>query len=137
MSKPVAAVIDKLALIEIRDKKLLVTRSHGKDAWYMPGGKRETGETDHQALCREIQEELGVALDPTKLTHYGTFEGPAHGKPVGTIARLTCYTGAYEGEAEASAEIAEIAYFAYDQRQQVGPTGQLIMDDLKAKGFIA
>ncbi len=136
MSKSDAAVIDKLALIEIKDKKILVTRSHGKDAWYMPGGKRELGETDHQALCREVLEELNVVLDPTQLTYYGTFEAQAHGKPAGTLARLTCYTGPYQGETTASAEIAEIAYFAYDQRQQVGPTGQLIMDDLKAKGLI-
>lgn len=129
-------VIDKLALIEIRDKKLLVTRSHGKDAWYMPGGKRESGETDHVALCREIQEELGVELDPTQLIYYGMFEAQAHGKPEGTLARLTCYSGPYHGKPAASAEIAEIAYFTYDQRQQVGPTGQLIMDDLKAKNLI-
>ena len=128
--------IDKLALIEIRDKKLLVTLSKGKDAWYMPGGKRELGETDHAALCREIKEELGVILNPAQLTYYGTFEAQAHGKPAGTRARLTCYTGPYGGEPQALSEIAEIAYFSYDQRHRVGPSGQLIMDDLKAKGLI-
>lgn len=46
-------LIDKLAWIYIKDKKILSTRSKGKDAWYIPGGKRELGESDHEALFRE------------------------------------------------------------------------------------
>src|SRR5687767_11654832 len=83
--------IDKLALIEIRDKKVLVALSKGKDKWYVPGGKREAGETDEQALVREIQEELGMALDPLKLEYFNTYEAQAHGKPAGTLVRLRCY----------------------------------------------
>jgi hypothetical protein len=33
--------IDKLALIEIRDRKVLETCSYGKDKRYIPGGKRD------------------------------------------------------------------------------------------------
>lgn len=42
--------IDKLAFIDLKNKKLLSTLSKGKDKWYIPGGKREDGETDEQAL---------------------------------------------------------------------------------------
>ena len=56
--------IAKLAFIEIKDRKVLETCSFGKDKWYIPGGKREEGETDEQALIREIKEELLVDLKP-------------------------------------------------------------------------
>ena len=32
--------------------------------WEFPGGKIETGETQKQALIREIKEELNVKIDP-------------------------------------------------------------------------
>jgi hypothetical protein len=45
--------IDKLAWIELRDKKVLETLSKGKDTWYIPGGKRENGESDEAALVQQ------------------------------------------------------------------------------------
>ncbi len=52
------------ALIE-RGGDVLVARRHprGQRAgkWEFPGGKLETGESERQALAREIREELGVA----------------------------------------------------------------------------
>jgi 8-oxo-dGTP diphosphatase len=46
--------IDILALISFKDKKMLNVRSKIKDLYYLPGGKREKGETDAEALVREI-----------------------------------------------------------------------------------
>jgi 8-oxo-dGTP pyrophosphatase MutT (NUDIX family) len=37
------------------------TKSKGKTKYYIPGGKRENGESDEQTLIREIAEELSVA----------------------------------------------------------------------------
>jgi 8-oxo-dGTP diphosphatase len=48
--------IDKLAWIHIVDGKILCAISKGKDTCYLPGGKREGNETDHEALIREIKE---------------------------------------------------------------------------------
>lgn len=72
-------IIDKLAWIELKDKTVLSTKSYGKDKYYLPGGKRETGETDEQALVREINEELSVTIDNKTLNYIGTFEAQAHG----------------------------------------------------------
>lgn len=49
---------DKLAWIYIKNRKILSTRSKGKNVWYIPGGKREKGESGKEALIREVKEEL-------------------------------------------------------------------------------
>ena len=130
------AYIDKLAFIDIQDKKLLSTKSVGKDTWYIPGGKREENETDHQALIREVKEELTVDLIPESITYYGTFEAQAHGKPEGTIVRMTCYKAKYQGQFKASSEVAEFQYVPYVWKEQSSPVDKLIFDDLKMKGLI-
>ncbi|MDJ1505473.1 hypothetical protein [Xanthocytophaga agilis] len=45
--------IDKLAWIELKNKSILSTRTSGKDKYYIPGGKRELGETDVQAFAEK------------------------------------------------------------------------------------
>jgi 8-oxo-dGTP pyrophosphatase MutT (NUDIX family) len=73
------SLIDKIAWIRLEEGKILSTRSRGKDVYYIPGGKRELGETDVQTLVREIREELDVAIGPSSATHAGTFQAQAHG----------------------------------------------------------
>ena len=128
--------IDKLAFIEIKDRKVLETLSNGKDIWYIPGGKREPGESDIQALMREIKEELSVDLIPGTLQLYGVFETQAHGKPEGTLVRMTCYTGKYIGNLTPSAEVGHMDYFPYSKKHLTSPVDNLIFDDLKRKGLI-
>ena len=89
--------IDKVAWVHVADRRLLSARSRGKDAYYLPGGKREPGETDEQCLAREISEELAVRIDPASLAYLGQFEAQAHGKPEGVVVRLRCYAGGYAG----------------------------------------
>ncbi len=130
------AYIDKLAFIELKDRKVLETCSYGKDKWYIPGGKRDGGESDEQALIREIQEELQVDLIPETIKYYGVFEAQAHGKPEGTVVRMTCYTARYNGELTPSAEVEKMDWFDYSRRDDVSPVDQLIFDALKAKNLI-
>lgn len=128
--------IDKLAFIYIKDRQILMTLSKGKDTYYIPGGKRESDETDEQALIREVQEELTVTIKKETIKHYGTFEAQAHGKPPGTIVRMTCYEADFSGELQPSSEIQDLAYYTFAQRDIVGPVDQIIFDDLKQKNLI-
>lgn len=128
--------IDKLAFIKIRNRRVLETRSAGKEVWYIPGGKREAGETDQDAIIREVKEELNVDIRPETLAHYGTFEAQAHGKPEGTAVRMTCYRGDFVGELTPSAEIEEMAWFDYSKKELTSPVDHLIFDDLKNKNLI-
>lgn len=131
-----AGGIDKLALILLRDGKILCARSRGNDAYYMPGGKREAGETDVQALAREIREELCAGLVPASLKFFGVFEAQAHGRAEGTTVRITCYTGELSGEPKPANEIEEIAWLAYADRGKTTPAGYLIFDRLKEAGML-
>jgi 8-oxo-dGTP pyrophosphatase MutT (NUDIX family) len=55
-------LIEKVAWIRLEDGQVLAARTHGKTLFYLPGGKPEPGESNEQALAREIAEELGVTL---------------------------------------------------------------------------
>ena len=129
-------VIDKLAWIHIVDRKVLITRSTGKDTYYIPGGKREEGETDEQALIREVKEELSVDLQSDQLEFVQVFEAQAHGKAEGVIVKMTCYSGPYTGELEADSEIEEVAWFAYADKAKSSPVDNLIFDWLKEQDLI-
>jgi len=128
--------VDKLAYIFIQDGKILVSLSKGKDTWYIPGGKREAGESDQEALIREVEEELTVNLIFDTIKKYGVFEAQAHGKPEGTIVRMTCYTADFEGQLQPSAEIDKLDFFNYSRKLETSPVDHLIFDDLKKKGLI-
>ncbi len=63
--KPTVRVV--AALIQNSDSRVLITQRRAQAfmplKWEFPGGKVESGETDQQALAREIQEELDVIVD--------------------------------------------------------------------------
>ena len=130
-------MIDKIAWLHLHNGQLLSTRSRGKDRYYIPGGKREAGETDHQTLLREIKEELTVDLDPASLEHAGTFEAPAHGHPEGVLVRMTCYRATYIGKLQPAAEIEEMVWLTFRNRPEVSAVDQLIFDWLREAGLLA
>jgi 8-oxo-dGTP diphosphatase len=129
--------IDKLAFVYVQDEKVLMSRSRGKDTWYIPGGKREPGESDVEALIREVKEELDVHLIPETIRWYGVFEAQAHGKPEGVMVRMTCYVATFSGELQPSNEIESLAYLGYADKAMGAPVDYLIFDDLYARGLIA
>lgn len=130
-------MIDKLALIYIEDRKILAAKSRGRDTYYIPGGKREPGESDEAALVREISEEISMVLNPSFLEFYGEFQAQAHGQPAGVLVRLRCFITGERAAVQAAAEIDEVAWLSYADRPKVSLAAQLLFDDLKEKGLIA
>lgn len=127
-------MIDKVAWLRLEDGKILSTRSRGKDVWYLPGGKREPGESDVETLVREIAEELTVAIAPESVVPAGVYEAQAHGHAAGVVVRMTCYAADYAGTLAPSNEIDELAWLTYADRARVSPVDQLIFDDLHRSG---
>lgn len=59
-------MIDKIAYLHLRNGKILSTRSKGKEAYYIPGGKREGQESDIETLIREVKIICGYSSEYCK-----------------------------------------------------------------------
>lgn len=129
--------IDKLAWLHIQGERLLCARSRGKVSCYLPGGKREPGESDGEALARELREELSIEILPETMVHVGVFAAQADGKPQGTTVRLTCYRAEFRGQITPAAEIEEVLWIGYQDRERCSPAARLVLDWLKERGMIA
>lgn len=72
------------AVIRRDDKILLALRPKSKSfggLWETPGGKAEPGETDEEAIRRELREELGVEATVVSLLGEATLDPPITSKP--------------------------------------------------------
>lgn len=71
MSEPLKLITVAAALLINAERRALFTqRPEGKAAagqWEIPGGKLEPNEPPELALCREMDEELGLTIQPKDL----------------------------------------------------------------------
>ncbi|WP_066553149.1 (deoxy)nucleoside triphosphate pyrophosphohydrolase [Croceicoccus bisphenolivorans] len=110
-----AALIDEESRVLMHRRPL--AKHHG-GLWEFPGGKVESGEVPEAALCRELAEELGIAVDSRDLSPACFATGPAvpgAGTPL-VILLYTCrrWTGtprALEGEGVTWCDPAQCAAF--------------------------
>lgn len=126
--------IDKIAFIEIQKGKILSTKSKGKTKYYIPGGKRENGESDEQTLIREIAEELSVAIIPNTAEYIGTFSAQSDGEKEGINVIMTCYKAKYSGTLKANTEIEEIKWLNYNDLDIISEVDKKIFSFLNEKG---
>jgi ADP-ribose pyrophosphatase YjhB (NUDIX family) len=73
---------------------LLIKRGHEPEEgrWSLPGGRVRPGESDPQALVREVREETGLQVEPGQLI--GEVERPA---PGGAIFDIHDYAATVSG----------------------------------------
>lgn len=99
----------KVGLCVIRGGQLLLARSRGDKHFQIPGGKIEPGENDIDALTREVEEDLAVALVPDSPVHLATFEAQAASQR-DVLVEIRLYNGAIDSIPKASSEIAELVW---------------------------
>jgi 8-oxo-dGTP diphosphatase len=90
---------------------LLLVRKQGTQAFMQPGGKPEPGESDLQALRRELREELGCGCEVTVDDYLGCFRAAAANEP-GAIVEARVYRVRLAQAPSPRAEIAELIWLA-------------------------
>lgn len=105
--------------VQVVDGRLLAVRSTGRDRFYLPGGKPETGETLEQAVAREVREELGVELSCIRPAF--TIQAPAHGLLTPHMLTMHCFYAAAHGRPQPAREIAELAWLEIPADERAAP----------------
>jgi 8-oxo-dGTP pyrophosphatase MutT (NUDIX family) len=131
-----STLIDVVAWICIRDRQVLCARTRGNDVFYLPGGKREKGESDWEALRREVQEELNVNLIAETFTKLMVVQEVAHGYTKPTQVTMRCFGADYRGEIIANSEIEAIAWLRYTDLDQCAPATQRVLKYLYQQQWI-
>ncbi|WP_346400467.1 NUDIX hydrolase [Pseudomonas syringae] len=101
------------ALLIGADGRTLLVRKRGTQAFMQPGGKIEPGEPAPQALARELEEELGLIVDPAHAVFLGEFTAPAANEP-GFEVNCQLYEVRTDAQAVPAAEIEEVLWVDAD-----------------------
>ncbi|MCH5487636.1 NUDIX hydrolase [Pseudomonas syringae] len=101
------------ALLIGADGRTLLVRKRGTQAFMQPGGKIEPGEPAAQALARELEEELGLIVDPAQAVFLGEFTAPAANEP-GFEVNCQLYEVRTSAQAVPAAEIEEVLWVDAD-----------------------
>ncbi len=100
-------MITKIAAGIIKDKRLLVVaKEKYEDEFMLPGGKKESGETDVETLKREIKEELGVSINKYKYIDFYETKAMLSNEDI----KISLYLVEIDGEPTPCSEIVKLKY---------------------------
>jgi 8-oxo-dGTP pyrophosphatase MutT (NUDIX family) len=132
--------IHKAAGVLIKDGKFAVVKSKNFPFYITVGGKIEAGETVEQALVRELAEELGVTVDPSKTKFITTIDSLPSEEFDKYLQIELYHVLEWAGEAVPQAEIESLLWvdssFTNDERLSSVLRAQII-PHLKGVGLIA
>ncbi|WP_095145148.1 MULTISPECIES: NUDIX domain-containing protein [unclassified Pseudomonas] len=97
------------ALLIGPDGRTLLVRKRGTQAFMQPGGKIEAHELPVNALARELEEELGLVINPAHARFLGQFSAPAANEP-GFIVQADIFQLAVDVPVSPAAEIEEVIW---------------------------
>ncbi|MCK1791423.1 NUDIX hydrolase [Pseudomonas violetae] len=122
------------ALLIGPDGRTLLVRKRGTNAFMQPGGKIEAHEKPIHALARELEEELGLVIDPTHAAYLGQFSAPAANEP-GYVVQAELFQLSIKADVSPAAEIEEVIWIdpATDGKVMLAPlTRDLILPFYRA-----
>jgi 8-oxo-dGTP pyrophosphatase MutT (NUDIX family) len=99
------------ALLIGADGRTLLVRKRGTQAFMQPGGKIEAGEPAVDALARELEEELGLRINPASAGYLGSFAAPAANEP-GYEVRCELFEVRIDVDVMPAAEIEEVLWIS-------------------------
>ena len=122
-----------VGVIDIQECKLLINTKD--QIWTLPGGKVEDGESDLEALTREVKEELS----DSKLTEpifYKSFEGISPRNKSQIDVRT--YFGKVVGTLKPTSEIIDVRRASYEEMQNYNLSNltREIVNSLKKDGYL-
>ncbi|WP_085606780.1 MULTISPECIES: NUDIX domain-containing protein [unclassified Pseudomonas] len=97
------------ALLLNPEGQTLLVRKRGTTAFMQPGGKIEPHELPVHALARELEEELGLVIDPEQASFLGQFSAPAANEP-GFVVQAEIFQLTIDTEVSPAAEIEEVIW---------------------------
>jgi 8-oxo-dGTP diphosphatase len=105
--------IHKAAGIIIKDRRLLVERSKGKDVFIAPGGKLDPEETSEDALVRELKEEFQLTVSKDDIELFGVYYAVAAGSHnAGKKLRMDVFTVKNAAEIRPDSEVEEVRWIS-------------------------
>ena len=116
-----------------RGRLLLIKRGHapGAGLWSLPGGRIEPGETDAEALVREMREETGLAVQTGRLI--GTVRRPGQG---GDVLDIRDYAATVTGGTLRAGDDAAEARWVADSELESLPITEGLVEALTGWGVL-
>lgn len=96
----------------------------------------EAGESDTDALQREIQEELGIKLISKSIKQKMIIEAEADGYASAQL-EMKCFAADFEGELSIHSEIEDLAWISFYERSKCAPAAQLAIEYLYKAGALS
>lgn len=110
----------KIAAAVVSDStgRLLLVRKRNTSFFMQPGGKIDAGETALEALCRELNEELGLIVNSDRLSPLGLYSAPAANEP-SVMLDAYLFSLVLDERVTAAAEIAEAKWVTREEAWQL------------------
>ncbi|MEO8329068.1 MAG: NUDIX domain-containing protein [Candidatus Nanopelagicales bacterium] len=130
MTSDQAGIVVAATWLHWANQELLAVRPHGSEAYLLPGGIPEAGESLPKAVARKVLEEVGMVVLPDDLKQVVRVEDQAYGRP-GVTVQLICFEGPGTGEPCAGAdEIAEVRWLGPADWHRFAPAVQKALREI-------